>query len=266
MITRPRRTKTTLIFGAAAIWGLVLIGCVAVSRTMLAPSKIAGATFIGSKECVQCHEDQTAHFESASHARLALADPKVGDPGCEAWHGPGSIHAAGGGSRGTIINPRKSPETCFQCHLDKRAQFSLPNSHGVMNGNMGCADCHEVHKGNAIVDTGADLEAMNATCTRCHTQQKGPFVYKHGAMREGCVACHNPHGTINAKMLVARDANLCLRCHLEAGDPGSSGQINANAIHHTSENHNSRLMQGACWSAGCHEQPHGSNASFHFRN
>jgi predicted CXXCH cytochrome family protein len=266
MITRPRWTKTTLIFTGTAIWGLILIGCVSVSRTMLAPPQVAGANFIGSKECVQCHEDQTAHFETASHARLALADPRVGDTGCEACHGPGSIHAAAGGSRGTIVNPRKSPETCFQCHLDKRAQFSLPNSHGVLSGKMGCSDCHEVHKGNAIAGTGADLEGMNATCTKCHTQQKGPFVYEHGAMREGCIACHNPHGTINAKMLVARDANLCLRCHLEAPDAGSSGQINANAIRHTNENHNSRLMQGTCWSAGCHEQPHGSNASFHFRN
>jgi hypothetical protein len=50
------------------------------------------------------------------------------------------------------------------------------------------------------------------------------------------------------------------------GDPGSSGQINANAIRHTSENHNSRLMQGTCWSASCHETIHGSNASFHLRN
>ncbi|HEX7631095.1 MAG TPA: cytochrome c3 family protein, partial [Lacunisphaera sp.] len=108
--------------------------------------------------------------------------------------------------------------------------------------------------------------SQNATCTKCHTEQKGPFVYEHAAMREGCVACHNPHGTVNQKMLVARDGNLCLRCHLEVGDPGSSGQINANAIRHSAENHNTRLMQGTCWSAGCHEAPHGSNASFHFRN
>jgi len=130
---------------------------------------------------------------------------------------------------------------------------------------MSCGDCHEVHAGNAIRGSGADLESQNETCTKCHTQQKGPFVYEHGAMREGCTACHNPHGSVNQKMLVARDANLCLRCHLEAPDPGVTGQINANAIRHTSENHNSRLMQGTCWSAGCHEAPHGSNASYHFR-
>lgn len=75
--------------------------------------------------------------------------------------------------------------------------------------------------------------------------------------------CHDPHGTINQKMLVARDANLCLRCHLET--PRKVGQINANAIHQVPEDHATRLMQGACWSAGCHEAPHGSNANNHFR-
>ncbi len=259
-------TSTALVFGGTALWGLALIGCVAVNRTLLAPPHIAGANFVGTKECAQCHEEKAEHFGGASHARLNLGDAKVGNTGCEGCHGPASLHVASGGARGTIVNPRQSPEACFQCHLDKRAQFSLPNSHDVLHGKMSCADCHEPHKGNVIAGTGLDLEAMNATCTKCHTQQKGPFVYEHGAMREGCVACHNPHGTVNQKMLLARDANLCLRCHLEVGDPGSSGQINANAIRRTAENHNTRLMQGACWSAGCHEQPHGSNVSFHFRN
>ena len=265
MNLKPRWTKSTLIFGGAAIWGLILVGCVMVDRTIVAPPNVAGATFVGSKKCADCHDDQTSHFGSSTHAKLALKDATGKDIGCESCHGAGSVHVKAGGGKGTIVNPRKSPETCFQCHLDKRGQFSLPHSHPVLAGKISCVDCHEVHEGNAIKGSGADLEAQNETCTKCHTQQKGPFVFEHGAMREGCVACHSPHGSVNQKMLVARDANLCLRCHLEVGDPGSSGQINANAIRHTSENHNARLMQGACWSAGCHEAPHGSNANNHFR-
>ncbi len=262
MISPPRWNKTALIIGGTALWGLVLIGCVAANRTLVAPPQVAGAKFVGTKECKQCHEDKTDHFATASHAKLNLADPKLGDTSCEACHGAGSIHVAAGGGKTNIVNPKKSPDTCFQCHLDKRAQFSLPNSHQVMNGKMSCGDCHEVHKGNAVVGTGADLEGMNATCVKCHTEQKGPFVYEHGAMREGCISCHNPHGTVNAKMLVARDANLCLRCHLESA---GGGVLNANAINPSAQNHNSRLMQGTCWSAGCHEAPHGSNANYHLR-
>ena len=265
MNLRPRLSQNTLLFGGAAAWGLLLISCVAVNRTMVSPPKIAGAEFVGSKQCVECHEDQTTHFAGSTHAKVAVADPKLGDTGCENCHGPGSLHVKAGGTKATIVNPRKSPEACFECHLEKRGQFSLPNSHPVMAGKVSCVDCHDVHNGDAVRGTGEALETEIETCTKCHTAQRGPFVYEHHAMREGCSACHNPHGSVNQKMLVARDANLCLRCHLEAPTPGVSGEINANAIRHTSENHNARLQQGTCWVAGCHEAPHGSNANNHLR-
>src|SRR5581483_1379696 len=91
MNLRPRLTKTTLIFGGVAAWGLLLISCVSVNRTVLAPPFVAGAKFAGTKECSQCHEEQTSHFGGATHAKLALADGTVGATGCEACHGPGSL-------------------------------------------------------------------------------------------------------------------------------------------------------------------------------
>ena len=255
MIPRARLTKTTLIFGGATLWGIVLIGCVAANRTMLAPPQIAGATYVGNKECAQCHEEESGHFATASHAKVALAnDPKIGATGCETCHGPGSLHVKIGGSKDTIVNPKKSPETCFQCHLDKRGEFSLADSHQVLNGKMTCADCHEVHEGKSIKGAGASMEAENETCTKCHTAQKGPFVFPHNAMKEGCVACHSPHGSINAKMLVARDANLCLRCHLQT--TSTNGAIFAGG-----EDHRARIQAGTCWVAGCHEMIHGSQSS-----
>jgi predicted CXXCH cytochrome family protein len=261
--TARRRTINTVIFGGTALWGLLLISCVTVNRAVLAPPAIPGGNFVGTKACVECHKDQTSHFASATHARVAIADPKLGDTGCEACHGAGSVHVKSGGARGTIVNPGTSPEACFACHLEKRGEFSLPNTHPVLAGRVSCIDCHDVHAGDAVKGTGAAMESQNETCTKCHTAQKGPFVFEHGAMKEGCTACHSPHGSVNQKMLIARDANLCLRCHLEA--PGGPGQINANAIGHTPEDHATRLMQGTCWSAGCHEAPHGSNANNHVR-
>jgi len=248
--------KNAVIFGGIAAWGILLISCVSVDRTVLAPPQVAGASFTGTKGCVECHADVTDHFATATHARLALADPKVGDTGCEACHGPGSLHVNSGGAAGTIVNPGKSPESCFQCHLDKRGEFSLPHAHQVINGRMSCNDCHDPHKGNVVLNSGADLESKNETCTACHTAQKGPFLFKHNAMLEGCTICHNPHGSVNDKMLVARDANLCLRCHLEHPVMEGNGTILVG-----NEDHRSRLQNGTCWSAGCHEDVHGSNAS-----
>jgi predicted CXXCH cytochrome family protein len=247
-------TKNTVIFGGTAIWGLLLVSCISVNRTIVAPPFVAGANFVGNKECTECHKEQTGHFGSATHAKVTLADPKLGSTGCEACHGAGSLHVKGGGSKGTIVNPRKSPDACFQCHLEKRGEFSLPNSHGVLAGHMSCGDCHDPHEGNMIAGTGASLERTNDTCTKCHAAQAGPFTFKHSAMKEGCTACHNPHGSVNSKMLVARDVNLCLSCHLET--TATRGVILAGG-----EDHRTRMQNGTCWSAGCHEAVHGSHTS-----
>ena len=258
MTLRHRLTKNTLLFGGAAAWGLLLISCVAVNRTMLAPPFIAGASFVGNKECATCHEEQANHFETSTHAKLAFADSKAGYTGCEACHGPGSLHVKVGGSKNTIVNPDQSPEACFQCHNDKQGEFALPSSHPVMHGKMTCTECHDPHKGNAIKGRGATLEAEAESCTTCHTAQKGPFIFKHNAMKEGCTSCHSPHGSVNQKMLVSPDSNLCLRCHATLSSAHS--QINA-----SNRDHRTNVQTGTCWTQGCHEAVHGSNSSHSLR-
>jgi len=227
-----------------------------VDRTVVAPpAKIPGATFVGSKECAQCHEETVKGFDHATHAKLMVQGENAKGLGCESCHGPGSKHVQAGGGAGTIVNPGKSPEACFQCHLDKRGEFSLPHSHPVMNGKMTCTECHDPHKGNAIAGAGASLKNETETCTECHTAQKGPFVFPHNALREGCTACHNPHGSVNQKMLIQRDANLCLKCHLEHPAVEGDGKIMIG------EDHRTRLQNGTCWVAGCHEAVHGSHVN-----
>lgn len=56
---------------------------------------------------------------------------------------------------------------------------------------------------------------------------KGPFVFEHDAMREGCQTCHNPHGSVYDKMLVADQTNLCLRCHWEPAFNATGGGLGA---------------------------------------
>ena len=92
----------------------------------------------------------TRNFRTATHARLMAKGENAKNIGCESCHGPGSLHVKSGGAAHTIINPRKSPETCFQCHLEVRAQFQLPHHHPVLEGKMSCADCHNPHVGMAI--------------------------------------------------------------------------------------------------------------------
>lgn len=260
---RNLRKNILWIAGGGATTALILMSCATTGRTMMAPPSIPGATFVGSDECAQCHEKTVRDFKTADHARLQAKGPNAKDMGCESCHGPGSKHVEAGGGAGTIVNPQKSPETCFQCHLDKKAQFSMPYTHPVLQGKMSCSDCHNPHKGSAMKSGGTQLASMNETCIQCHTQQRGPFVFPHDATREGCVSCHSPHGSTNQRMLTERNSNLCLKCHFQDQLAGAgNGSILIGGGSHSS----SRLIRGTCWSSGCHEAVHGSNVSTHLRN
>lgn len=249
----PKTKGGWLTLGVAA-WTLLFISCVTVDRTLVAPPSIAGANFVGDSECELCHSDITDGFKGATHAHLGLKDEKGAVIGCETCHGPGSIHVDAGGGKGSIVNPGRSPETCFQCHLDKRGEFSQPHAHPVLTGQMTCADCHELHKGSAVPFGGTQLASASQACVKCHTMQTGPYAYEHEATREGCTVCHSPHGSINDKMLKSRNQNLCLQCHFQQ-------QTSDGAIYIGGRNHNSFVSRGTCWVAGCHEAVHGSHVN-----
>jgi predicted CXXCH cytochrome family protein len=84
-------------------------------------------------------------------------------------------------------------------------------------------------------------------------------VFEHEALQEGCTICHTAHGSVNARMLTVRDANLCLKCHFQR-------QVQGGTILIGGSDHTIRLQQGTCWTAGCHEAVHGSrvNSSLRF--
>ena len=256
---QSRRAKLLWLTGSCAALALVMISC-STTQTVMAPPSIPGATFVGSKACADCHEDITRDFKTADHSRLMAKGKNAENAGCESCHGPGSLHVQSGGAAHTIVNPRKDPETCFQCHLEIRAKFSLPNHHGVLEGKISCSDCHDPHKGSAFKGGGTNTMGKNEVCFQCHTEQRGPFVYPHEALREGCVTCHDPHGSVNQKLLRERNQMLCLKCHFQQ-QKAPMGTINIGDSDHAT----GRLAEGTCWSAGCHEAVHGSQVNSHLR-
>jgi len=252
---RGKREKLWWAVGGGASLAVILISCSS-TRTLVAPPSVAGAEFVGSESCETCHDAITREFHTATHARLTGDGEK--EIGCESCHGPGSLHVESGGNIRKIVNPGKKPETCFQCHQDVRAQFSLPHHHPVVEGKMSCSACHDPHKGSAMKGGGTDIMGVNDTCFQCHSVQRGPYVFEHEALRQGCNTCHQPHGSVNQKMLTERNATLCLKCHFQQ-------QVGAGTILIGGRDHTAFLSRGTCWSAGCHEAVHGSHISSSLR-
>ena len=273
--TAKRKRALVLAAGTMVLF-LAVISCQTVTRSVVVLPDVPGAKYIGSKECEQCHDKIYRDFATADHARLIAPGPNALSAGCESCHGPASLHSESGGevkppysftagrpqsgSYGAqvLVGPARSTETvCFRCHLDVRGQFSLPSHHPVPEGRMSCTGCHPPHKGSSFSGGGTSLRSENETCLACHPAQRGPYVFEHEAMREGCTTCHTPHGSVNAKMLKVRDANLCLRCHFQ--------QVSGGKVRIGGSDHTLRLQQGTCWTAGCHEAVHGSRVSSSLR-
>jgi len=215
---------------------------------------LKGAAYVGSESCAACHEKETHEFMKSTHARIDIKKAGVEGQSCEMCHGPASLHVDASGGKGNILNPKRDMATCFQCHMEKKMEFNLPYHHPVLEGKMNCTACHSPHGEEVRPWTATSLQGENEACFECHKEQRGPFVFEHEAAREGCTTCHQVHGSIHPKMLLARDSNLCLRCHTQVGFPtiGKSG-------------HAGRLPTGSCFTAGCHTAVHGSNFDDHLR-
>ncbi len=220
----------------------------------MTPPAMPGAEYVGSETCAQCHEDESKYFNLTDHASVAIditaEDAEAGQAeACETCHGPGSLHVEGQGDKSKIV--KADAQTCFSCHLDIKGKFALQHRHPVLEGQMSCSDCHNMHGSDVRATGGAMLLGKDEKCFKCHKEMKGPFVFEHDAMREGCSVCHDPHGSISDKLLVAGQTTTCLRCHWEVNFNSSSPSLGG-------KTHDYFIGEGVeC--IDHHRAPHGSN-------
>jgi predicted CXXCH cytochrome family protein len=235
-------------------------------------SAIANAPFIGTAECLYCHEDKRAGFLKTAHAR-GLMDDKLAleRQGCESCHGAGGAHAVLR-SRGAIFafdwkEPQRETNICLRCHewLSTPEEWQqLPHA----KSGLRCSTCHDPHVADGHRyrfllrsdqdamcagchgDVSDDFTKLLLTrqpsdlCLRCHVEKGGPYRFVHMAIEEGlgdgCLTCHRPHGSDLPWLLTGEGRALCEQCHTDR------------QTHYPAQ---------TCYTAGCHSNLHGSNHS-----
>jgi DmsE family decaheme c-type cytochrome len=184
--------------------------------------------------CLGCHAETHPNFMRSPHAKANVS--------CISCH---TIHANKGQEH---LLKAAEPTLCFQCHTDVKPSFDMPFHHPVNEGVIKCNDCHNVH-GTFLNNNLKNTADQNMVCVKCHTDVRGPFVYEHAPVKaEGCLSCHTPHGSQNARLLNMPNINtLCNQCHsaVASGTIHGQGQGSSDSVPCTS----------------CHTYIHGSNMS-----
>lgn len=133
---------------------------------------------------------------------------------------------------------------CATCHPTALMEFKQRSAHPLESSNIRCIDCHHLESiGVAEFTIGFDWG-----CQSCHEEKSGPFLYEHPVVYDhlvaggSCTECHEPHGSVNDRLLTQPGKTLCMQCH---GTP--PGHLTA---------HSGLGSKGDC--VECHSEIHGS--------
>jgi DmsE family decaheme c-type cytochrome len=233
-----------------------------------------GKTKKGMFECQNCHGPGSAHVKAGGGRGVGgiisfrpndlSRTAEENNETCLACHNKGNRtnwHGSTHDERGLMCTnchtvmknvSRKSqlktefqPDTCFQCHKNKRAEMWRSSHIPVREGKVVCTDCHNPH--GSYSENLLKTATVNEACFQCHAEKRGPFLWEHPPVTENCLNCHDPHGSNNDFLLKISRPRLCQQCH-------SGGQHNSNP-----RNPLVTLYAQGRECQNCHSNHHGSN-------
>jgi DmsE family decaheme c-type cytochrome len=268
----PAPTPQAPLVQASYVGSKVCLGCHSEQAHLFSHTLMGRLQTQGKMQCETCHgpgsehvrlgggrgvggiisfrSDDTSH-SAADNNRICLGCHERGDR--TNWHG--SVHEVRGlmctschtvmkdVSRKNNLKTAWEPDTCFQCHKDRRAQMFRSAHMPMREGKIVCSDCHNPH--GSFTEALLKKDSINDVCYTCHAEKRGPFLFEHAPVRENCDNCHDPHGSVNEASLKLSRPRLCFECH--GFGHGQTTGLNS-----------AFTMGRAC--LNCHTAIHGSNS------
>ncbi len=180
----------------------------------------AGAGYVGTETCLDCHDDVAAAMTRTVHGRLADYQYPTDVHGCESCHGPGERHVEEE-DPALIMTPKadrgaKANKACLACH---KTGVTVDWHLGVhADADLSCVSCHDIHGGQLLAEEQTEL------CLGCHQEFRGRLsLPSHHPVREhfmSCSSCHNVHGEGYTGLMTGESSrDLCLECHTQHRGP-----------------------------------------------
>jgi len=189
--------------------------------------------------CLGCHQGgKRIHWQGSIHESR--------DVPCTACH---QLHV----QHDQVRDRRTQSDVCFMCHKEQRMQINRMSRHPILEGKVGCSDCHNPH-GTAGVKL-LVRDSVVDTCYTCHMEKRGPFIFNHQPVTDDCTLCHNPHGSTISNLLKARPPFLCQQCHEPTSHRGNIPGL----LPGTGTTAGARGITQARACLNCHTNIHGSN-------
>jgi cytochrome b subunit of formate dehydrogenase len=263
-------------------------------ETSVSQSKVSRANV--QSTCGQCHGDIKKIEESSIHGQYFLRGSRAA-PSCVDCHNSHNV---------SMDRFTREEQTCLQCHLSEEfaSEFG-PRSREFMDQyehsihflaleegqtSASCSDCHGSHNVFPAEDVRSSVHRsrIGGTCAQCHGTVFAEFRRSvHGdALAKGvlsapiCTDCHGEHSitTITrdgSPVSRKREAQTCLKCHLDDAEVRSRVPVSAGFIaSYTESIHGMALQAGNVNAATCsdchgdHEilNPDHPNSMIHRRN